>query len=226
MIGFLNEDSGFTMAVRHVMFFGITNVLWLLCCIPVVTAGLSTTALFTCLNDYGQSGDPDAWRKFLPAFRANLRQGLIMGIAALLGCGLLVISGISVHIVDIPGKPFFVGAIILAGCLLLTILIYFFPLLAQFHNRISEFVRIGCIIGFRHFAATLLIPLYWGIVIFLCWVFPYLIPFWMLGGFTLAFWLINQVYHRIFVRYGAPEWNRKPGNTEAEVKREEFSQLK
>lgn len=209
MTSFLNEDSGFTTAVRHVMFFGITNVLWLLCCIPVVTAGLSTTALFTCLNAYGQSGDPDAWRKFFPAFRENLRQGLIMGIVAFLGCGLLILSGISLSISDIPAESVFVGALILAGCLLMMIVIYFFPLLAQFHNRISEFVRICCIIGFRHFAATLLIPLYWGAVIFLCWAIPYMIPFWMLGGFSLAFWLINRVYHRIFVRYGAPEWKRR-----------------
>lgn len=206
MAHFLNGDSKFTEVVRHLMFYGMTNVFWLLCCIPVVTIGLSTTAMFACLNAYGQTGDPDAWRRFFPALGRNWKQGLLMGVVTLLGWGLLALSALSVYATEIPAKPLFAGALLLAGWGLLTIVIYFFPLLAQFHNRTEAFVRISCVIGFRHFAATLLIAVYWAGGFLLCWLVPYLLPFWAVGGFAGAAGLINRLYHRIFLRYGAPAW--------------------
>lgn len=215
MAKLLDTDSKFTGAIRHWMFYAVVSIFWLLCCIPVVSIGLSTTAMFSCLNEYAKTGDADAWKKFFPAFRKNWKQGLLLGIAVLLVGVLLMMSILAVRETDIPGKPAFTSVLALAVAGFLSVAVYSFPLLAQFDNTTAEFIRISCIIGFRHLFSTILILLYAAAVLLICVMIPYLMPVWYLGGFAAAAGLINRLYHRIFRRYGAPVWE-KPEKQEDE----------
>lgn len=216
MLNFLDSDSKFTAAIRRLMFYTLVNIFWLLCCIPVVTIGLSTMAMFSCLNAYAQTGDPDSWKKFFPALRENWKQGLLLWLLVLLAGAALALSAVSVSVTDIPGKPVFIGALVLAAVGFCSVAVYSFPLLAQFHNTIPEFIRISCIIGFRHIFSTILILLYGAVILVLCAMIPYLIPLWCFGGFAAAAGLINRLYHRIFLRYGAPEWEKPAKEKEAD----------
>lgn len=209
MSTFLSHDSSFTNAVRHFMFFALVNIFWMLCCIPVVTIGMSTTAMFSCLNAYQMTGSPDSWKKFFPTIKQNWKQSLLMGIVVILGVLMVLLSAYSIYVTDIPGKMFFAVVVGIAAAGVGIVALYFFPLLAQFHNTTGEFVRISLIIGLRHFVSTIAIVLFWIVVIFLCASSLYLIPIWIFGGIAFAAWLINRLYHRIFVRYGAPEWERR-----------------
>ena len=143
MTNFLDSDSSFTAAVRHGMFFALLNVLWLLCCVPVLTIGLSTTAMFSCLNAYGRTGDPDSWKQFFSALRKNWKQGLALELLLLLAGGLLAASAFAVYTTQIPGKLLFTAALVLGGVGVCSVMVYSFPLLAQFDNTTAEFIRIS-----------------------------------------------------------------------------------
>ena len=216
MAGFLHSDSRFTMAVRQVMFFALVNIFWLLCCIPVLTIGLSTTAMFTCLNAYGATGDLDSWKAFFPALKKNWKQGLVLELLVVLAAVLLTASAVSVRVTDIGAKPLFWAVLALAGVGLASVAVYGFPLLAQFDNTTVEFVRISCIIGFRYLISTVFLLIYGAAVIFLCAMVLYLLPFWIFGGFAAAAGLINRLYHRIFLLYGAPQWDKTAQNNPQE----------
>ena len=49
------------------------SILWLLFCLPVITAGASTTALYATVYHYIRKEEGHLWRTFWGAFRENLR---------------------------------------------------------------------------------------------------------------------------------------------------------
>lgn len=70
----------------------VLNILWLLCCLPVVTAGASTLALFAIVHKIAAGEDYRTASGFFKAFRRDFKQAtalwlvvLAAGIAALAG---------------------------------------------------------------------------------------------------------------------------------------------
>lgn len=52
----------------------LLNLLWVVCCIPVVTAGASTTALLTVARKMVAGDDCRVWKSFFQAFCRNWKQ--------------------------------------------------------------------------------------------------------------------------------------------------------
>ena len=46
MHNFFNPDNAVMQFITKVVYSVYLNILWFICCIPIVTAGASTTALF------------------------------------------------------------------------------------------------------------------------------------------------------------------------------------
>ena len=61
----------------------VLNWLWLICSIPIVTVGPATCGLYdsTLRLLRGESVNP--WKAFFRGFRSNLREGFLLGLAAL-----------------------------------------------------------------------------------------------------------------------------------------------
>ena len=49
------------------------NLLWFLCCLPVVTIGAATTALYSVTLKYARDEEGYLTRSFFQAFRQNFR---------------------------------------------------------------------------------------------------------------------------------------------------------
>lgn len=56
----------------------ILNLLWVLCCIPLVTTGASTTALFTVARKLAAGEDSQITKDFFRAFRRNWKTATLM----------------------------------------------------------------------------------------------------------------------------------------------------
>ena len=54
------------------------NLLWLACCLPVVTIGPSCTALYYVARRIARREAPPVAKTFFRAFRANFRQSLLV----------------------------------------------------------------------------------------------------------------------------------------------------
>ena len=62
----------------------VLNLLWLVCSIPVVTIGASTTALYYCTLKYVRNEDYGDFRMFFRSFKQNFRQATLIWIPMLL----------------------------------------------------------------------------------------------------------------------------------------------
>lgn len=73
------EGKGvFSSIVDNLKPLFVLNLLWLLCCLPVITAGAATAAMHRGLQDLLREDREDAARKFLRAFRELFWQSTLV----------------------------------------------------------------------------------------------------------------------------------------------------
>ncbi len=89
-MNFFSYDSGFSRLVRKVWSCLILNALWLLLCLPVVTAGASTAAFAYSVRKHVIHDESYAWASYWKAFKREFKQAtliwlIFLGIGVFLG---------------------------------------------------------------------------------------------------------------------------------------------
>lgn len=121
--------------------FVVLNILWIIFCIPIITIGASTSALYSVTFKIAQDKDTYVGKQFINAFKENLRQAtkieLILFIPALcLGFGLFFWATFESV----------VGTVISTLCIIFLLMligtaIYAFPLLGRYENTTIQTIR-------------------------------------------------------------------------------------
>ena len=132
MIGNLfQNDSMLGQGIRKILTLCGLNLLWLLCCLPVVTVGASSCGLYYALDKFRQQED-GIFRAFFLGFRRNFKQAvqlwMVLLILALFLAACLRI--VDTHMETVPAAVSL--GLGLSGFLLAAIYGYGFPLLARF----------------------------------------------------------------------------------------------
>lgn len=142
--------------------FILLNVLWLVCSLPVVTIGASTTALYAVMMKVAANEEGYILRGFLDAFRSNLKQSTAVWLI-LLAVGTVI--GIDFMIVRrMPGKLAEVGTVLLgaASFIYMVEVIFVFPLIARFENSTFQMMKNAILIPAVRFPFMALIMLVTG----------------------------------------------------------------
>lgn len=79
------------------------NILWLLCCLPIVTAGAATTAVYYTLYRILSEEDDAVFRPFFHAFRQNFKQSTLLWIP-LLVTGAVLLLDWAYLVANYPGQ--------------------------------------------------------------------------------------------------------------------------
>ena len=66
------------------------SVLWILACIPIVTIGAATTALYYTVNKVVRHTRGYVWKDFWGAFRSNFKQSTIVWLVVMAVSALLI----------------------------------------------------------------------------------------------------------------------------------------
>lgn len=174
------------------------NLLTLLFCVPVVTAGASLTAMHYVLLKLIRREEGYIGRMFLGAFKENFKQATILWIAALAlffsyRVDWVVVTSNS----EIFGKPVQYGILILA---IVTFMLFqfLFPVLSHFENTVLMTVQNAIILSVSKFPRT--------VVMTLVWVIPYeilihslaLFPLLLMLGVTLPGFVCAKLYDPVF----------------------------
>lgn len=134
-----NIDSPFMQLLTRVGDLIILNVLFLICCVPIVTIGASTAALQKTAQDIVHDTDSGIFKTFFRAFRDNFKQATALWLmmaffAAAMACNYLLISGFVAGSLATILKAVLVVAI----GLVLVLAAYMFPLMVRYTNTMRE----------------------------------------------------------------------------------------
>ena len=182
------------------------NVLWVICCLPVITAGAATTALYYVIFQYITKCDDGVLRPFFRAFKENFKVAtplwiLHLFVSATLGAELFYLSrGAQLWLQVAFGVLFLIYAGTSA---------YLYPILARYHTARKQAVFNAFALSTRHLFTTICVvilnsaPLV--LVVFAPAVFWTTVLFWTLGGFSLIAYLCGRMILPILKKHEPAE---------------------
>ena len=132
-----NLDSPIMRFMSNVADLAALNLIWLICCLPVVTIGPACTAMCYVARRIAGGDAPPVLKTFFRAFRENFRQSLAVFLILLIPVGLgaaYLLMAVSGGLDQIPVLKYLcVLAVILIGF----VCSYVYPLLAHFDNTVG-----------------------------------------------------------------------------------------
>lgn len=156
---FFNMDNKFFVFMGKIADLCMLNLLCIICCIPIVTAGASLTALYYVTMKMVRNEEAYIFRSFFRSFKQNFKQATVINIIMLVAAALLYID---TNIAGKMGQPAgkILGMIFAAFTLLyVMILLYVYPLLAKFYNSVKNTFKNAILMAIRHLPYTILMLL-------------------------------------------------------------------
>ena len=172
---FENSSGNFTLLV-DILF---TGILWLLCCLPIVTIGPASTALYYAIVKSVRHGRGHAGREFFGALRSNFVSSLKPWLLYLVIIALWLVGTLA------NGSMAGGGMIGLLSMLLIIPfalpLPWLFAYISRFDNSTKDTLKFSLLLSVKNLARTVLLLMTAAAFAVLGWNFPVLIP--LLPGF-------------------------------------------
>lgn len=179
----------------------LVSLLWVIGCIPVVTVGTSTAAMYYTVVKTIRRETGYPVREFIKAYKMNLKQG-IPATLILEAVTFLMYFNINYAIQVVKPNDNTMGSVlevayIACMILLLAFGIYLFPVLSRLQVGFKELMRITALLAARHLVTTVVLLLIAAVVVAGCYVFlPGLIILPALGCLVASF-MLERILKRI-----------------------------
>ena len=167
MSNLFNLDGPILQFINKIVYSVYLNILWFVCCIPIVTIGASTTALFYVTLKMAKNEEGNITKSFFHSFKDNLKQGtkiwlILLSLGIILGIDGYVLYHIRFENIfwTLCMAVFFVAAAAYA-----IVLMYIFPLLARFDNTVGAMFKNALFIGIRFLFCTVLMAVIYFVML-------------------------------------------------------------
>lgn len=138
-MGWMIDNPLFRVIGKILEVIGV-SILWLILCIPIVTAGASTTALYYTVNKTIKNGRGYAIRGFFSAFISNFKQSTIVWLFFLVWLAILGVDCYYMYSFAVFGEK--MGkwriAVYVLTVLVIAWTLYVFPFIARFKTSTKD----------------------------------------------------------------------------------------
>lgn len=204
----LSYNSPVMRFLERVFDILVLNLMTLVLCIPLITAGAAMTALYKTLFDIRQQKGRTVigyWQTFRAEFRPALPLGLlaIVAIAAYGGYLYLLYPQLAAE------RAWAWITVAAIGALFFFPMSFLFPLFAKFENTVKKTIVNAFYMSIRHFPVTLLMLAMQVAWVFLMFLFPYqaqtILLAWFFFGISLPAYLCSGLFLKVFAHYAELE---------------------
>lgn len=176
----------------------IVSFFWLMCCLPIVTIGAATTAMYYTVHKSIIGDREYVTRCFFSSFKDNFKQATICNLVLL---AVLLILGVDAYIVyqmAVAGESsafifyFFLVAILYVigwGCVL-------FPYMARFQNTTKNTLKSAVFLEMRHLPTSIALIASLILTVFLILYVPLCVLFMPAVLFLLYDFLLERVFRK------------------------------
>ena len=197
-------DSALGRIMEKISDFLILSVLYLLCSLPVVTAGASAAALYTVTLRIARHEEQKTAGGFFRAFRENFGQATLIHL--ILSAALALLGFYALAVSMLPEKmmlPFgMITGILFIVWLMETLFVY--PVQARFCGGLRRTMKNAWLMAAANFPAFLLIAAISGLPLWnfllLPAVFLRILILWILLGPGLLAWINSLILQKCFLK--------------------------
>ena len=206
MGGFFSLDSKFMQVMSRVADLIILNVIYLVTCLPVVTIGAASTALYTVCFRLGTAREGSLVKDYFRAFRDEFRQAtLLFGAASCVNIILFLSMDGWMHYLFFLFVLFLVIVVMMAS--------YAFPLLSQFRNDSKSVIKNALIFSVAYLPRTALIVVInvfpWALLLTNLYMFLQVGFIWVVVYFAAAAYINTRLLKKVFAPYMEPDEEEK-----------------
>lgn len=203
----INLDSPVIAFLTTVADFMILNILFIICCVPVITIGPAISALYTITMREARHEGGYIFNPFFKAFKNNFRQSFLLSILYFLA-GAVLVFGVKFW----QGKSGFSTSdqvmLVITGVFVVICifsLLYVFALTARFDNTVLKTVKNAVILAVFNLKETILLALISAVVIILMIFAKSVWIFMMVGGFSACAYVKSLLLIKVFRQYESEE---------------------
>ena len=183
------------------------NLLFVICSVPVITAGAASTALYYVTLKMAKDEEGYITKSYFKSFKENFVQATIIWVIFLF---ILVVMFLDLRIANGGNiaevfnssavSNVVIAAVGVMAVVVAMTLIYVFPLLAQFENTIKNTVKNAFLISLRHLPYTFLMLIITAVPVVLIILFPALLIL-VFIMFSATAYINSKYLNKIFVLY-------------------------
>jgi len=201
-----NLDSPLMVFLGRVADLLWLNILTLLLCIPVVTAGAAFTALNYCCLKLVRGSETYITKDYFKSFKENFLQSTIIWLLCLVTGFIL---GLDFYIIvksEETTSTLVIGALIVASVLYLFTLVAVFPTQSHFINTVWKTIRNAFIFSISVLPRTLVIMVCWLVPFALAYFVDALVPLALFFCFSFPTYITALLFNGVYKKF-EPEEN-------------------
>ena len=149
------SDSLFSRFMNVLFDILYTGILWLVCSIPIVTIGAATTAAYYTVSKVVRHKTGYVHKEFFHSFKSNFKQSTQIALLFILIVAVIGVDIWYVWVNDSKLNSALFMILLLIAFLVISIIIYYFPLLSRFDKRNLEMAKLSAIVAFRYLPFTI-----------------------------------------------------------------------
>lgn len=202
-----NLDSPLMQFLTKVANLMILNIITLLLCLPIVTAGPAITALYYVTLKMAKGDDPYIVQNYFKSFKQNFCQGMIIWLIMLLVIVIIAVDLVALFSGAMSGQIVNILKIVICVLSILLLLggLYIFPVLSRFDNTVKQTIKNSYLMAIMSLPRAVLILVFHLVPVLAVLVSTNALPIVFLLGFsTVAYWSSLQ-FVKIFKRFEPEE---------------------
>lgn len=200
-------DSPFVQFMNRVADIMWLNILFIICCIPVITIGASVTAMYYVTLKMVRNEESYITKSFFKSFKLNFRQATIIWLILVIAGGLLAFDyaimtgrfGVSIENSTLASAMQVLLIVVFIFYIFTTTFV--FPVLSKFYNSVKNTIKNAFIMSIRHFPVTLACIAIGIVVALLIIYIPIMLMLSIFLLFSLAAYASSYLFVRVFDKY-------------------------
>jgi len=200
MSNFFNADNPIFTFLGKVCDVIVLSVIFIILCIPVITIGPASTALYYTTVKVIRRERGYLFREFFKSFKLNFKSSCIFGIIITICYVLIIVDILSTWTmggISVSAKSILLGVYIAIVTLLTCFTIYVFPVLSRFEIKKKQMFKVVFFMSMKHLPFTILMLIIQAAALVAVYVMPisiFIIP-------ATSVFLISLLMERIFKKY-------------------------
>lgn len=199
-------DSGFMQFITLLSRLTLLNILWTVCCIPVVTVGAATAAQYYSAQKLFE-GDTHIFGNFRAGMRLYWRKSTIIWLFTALLSSAFLIGFYILTTAVVPGQTILTSISALAFVTMLMILLWVYPVMIHFTGNLREIFFNAFVFTFMYAPITLIAAALYGLFAFLAFRYAIVLGLYLIFGQSLIVYAILVLFGKVFQKYKTNQGN-------------------
>lgn len=199
-------NSGFMQFITLLSRLTLLNILWTICCIPIVTAGASTAAQYYSAQKLFE-GDTHIFGNFRTGIRLYWKKSTIIWLFTALLSSAFLISLYILTTAVVPGQSILTSISALAFVTMLMILLWVYPVMIHFTGNLREIFFNAFVFTFMYAPITLIAAAFYGVFAFLAFRYAIVLGLYLIFGQSLVVYAILILFGKVFQKYKTRQEN-------------------